>query len=205
MRSVEFLYWLLGGIELGSMKNQHDDTKEIILKHIKMVEAYKPNQQDKCYSLVMMIKGLVNLASINEGNIEELCFQIQEQTPQKIEQMGTTFLPYYIQGGFELAASFNDIQLTESLINPFPMCSLHRSINFYFFISSRKDWLTVAELLKLKTVIGNIFRDEIDPTYGKQIAELNAIHNPKKTKLIALDDDYTAVDFHNSDSNVYRC
>jgi hypothetical protein len=205
MRSVEFLYWLLGGIELGGMKNQNVDTKEIILKHIAMVEAYKPNLQDNCYNLVMMIKGLVNLASINEGNIEELCFQIQEKTPQKIEQMGTTFLPYYIQGGFELAASLDDIQITESLLNPFPICSLHRLINFYFFISSRKDWLTVAELQKLKIVIVNIFREEIDPTYGKQIEELNAIHNPKKTKLIALDDDYTSDDYRNSDSNVYRC
>jgi hypothetical protein len=209
MRSVEFLYWLLGGIELGSMKEQNEDTKEIILKHIAMVEAYKPNRQDSYNNIVMMIKGLVNLGSINEDNWEDLCIQIEEELPKKMEHMGNTLLPYYIQGAFELCEKISDIRLSDTVITTFPMCALHRSIVFYFFVSDRKDSMSVAELEKLKIVIANIFRQEIDPGYGDQIAELNAIHNPKPNKLKPVDhgysDDYDHDDYSSSGSEIYRC
>jgi hypothetical protein len=180
MRTQEFLYWLLGAVELGGFVEQNDKTKSIILRHIKMVEAYGHNKPSDDYNLVMMIKGIVTLGSIKEDNLHDLVKAIQSQLITTKEHMHSTMIAYYIQGAYELC-DINKIKICSWVTSKFPKEKLCYAIDSIFLMTNNQGDFSLLELERFKKILSDYFIAEIDPCYGEYKDVLNAIHNGKET------------------------
>jgi hypothetical protein len=176
MRTQEFLYWLLGAVELGGFLEQNDKSKSIILRHIKMVEAYGHNKPSDDYNLVMMIKGIVTLGSIKEENLHEIVKAIQTQLITTKEHMHSTLIAYYIQGAYELC-DITKIKISSWVTSKFPQDKLSYAINTIFLMTNNQGEFSLVELERFKKILSDFFIAEIDPGYGEYKSVLNSIHN----------------------------